>query len=163
MKVMRLAGFAGLIGLGVVVGPVSAQTCATTVVIDAAGKIHDPARLTCKVDEEVKWEVDNQFKHDLKVSFTKFKVKSTGTAHHPLKIAAPSVSPPKGTKKKSSGIHVKSKTAFTKLPVLYKYTIEARDVEDKRDLEPLDPELEVTPPTVVVKGQGRGRGRGRLR
>lgn len=162
MSVTRVSGLVGLIVLGALVGPVSAQPCATTVVIDSGGNIHKPTKMKCAADEEVKWEVDNQSTTDLTVSFTNFKVKKTGRAGHPLKAATPEVPAAKSGKSTSSGIYVKAEGDFggTALPHgVYTYIIKARDQSAKKDLDAIDPELEVTPPTGVgPKGRGRGRG-----
>ena len=146
MKSVRVPLLAGAILLGAFVHPAVAQVCEGRITIDANGTIQDPGLIKCDAGKNVRWRVVNNTDRNLTVSMVDFTPKDTGAPKQPSNEAKKDVNVDRKNAATSSQFKIKDKGDFPKLPVIYKYTITARDRTTGQSLKALDPDLEVTPP-----------------
>ena len=158
MKPLRLAGLTGLLLLGALAQPASAQYCLTVVSVDSNGKLAGvPPLLDCKPDDKVVWVVDNGRTQPVKVTFDDFTIRGTTTKKDPLVSASHPMTAPPGIS--ASTVKVKPRADFgSTLPYGgFKYAITV-STPSGTQLDYMDPDLDVTPPGSIIPPRGRGRG-----
>src|SRR5687767_11191222 len=138
MKRVRASLLAAAILLGAFVHPALAQDCESTITIDVAGTIQDPGPIKCDAGKNVRWRVVNNTNRNLAVSARDFTTKDAGAPKQPSTAARKDVNVGRKSSAMSSRFKIKEKAAFPKLPVLYKYTITARDRSTGQSLKALD-------------------------